>query len=46
MADLEIKVGANVAAAIAGLNDVQSELGQTGKAAAQLGNEVEKATAT
>jgi hypothetical protein len=45
MAELEIKVGANVAGAISGLNQVQDELNQTGRAASQLGNEVEKASA-
>lgn len=45
MAELEIKVGANVAGAIAGLNQVQDELNQTGRAASKLGNEVEGASA-
>lgn len=45
MAELEIKVGANVAGAIAGLNQVQDELNQTGRAASKLGNDIEGASA-
>ena len=45
MAELEIKVGADVAGAISGLDRLQGELNQTGKAAAALGNEAEKAGA-
>lgn len=44
MADMEIKVGADVGGAIAGLNQVQSELNQTGKAAQQLGQSVNAAS--
>jgi hypothetical protein len=44
MADMEIKVGADVGGAIAGLNQVQTELNQTGKAAQQLGESVNSAS--
>ena len=45
MAELEIKVGADVSNAIGGLDRLQSELNQTGKAAAIFGAEAEKAGA-
>lgn len=45
MAEMQVKVGAEVSGAIAGLNEVQNELNQTGKAAAALGNEMQQASA-
>ena len=43
MAELEIKIAADVNDAIRGLDKVQTELDQTGKSAAALGNSVSKA---
>lgn len=42
---LQIQIGANVASAVQGLNQVQAELDQTAKDAAALGNSVERASA-
>lgn len=42
---LQIQIGANVASAVQGLNQVQTELDQTAKDAAALGNSVERASA-
>ena len=44
MAELQIKIAADVNDAIRGLDKVQSELDQTGQSAAALGNTVGKAT--
>jgi len=43
MADMEIKVGAEVSGAIAGLNQVQNELNQTAKAAIGFDDDLQKA---
>ena len=43
MAEMEIKVGADVAGAVAGLNELQTELSQAGKGATQFGTDVQKA---
>ena len=43
MAELQIQIAADVNSAIKGLNQVQSELDQTGKSAAALSNSVSKA---
>ena len=44
MAELEIKIGADVAGAVKGLEQVQTELDQTGKSANALSNTVVKAS--
>jgi hypothetical protein len=43
MADMEVKVGAEVSGAIAGLNQLQSKLDQTGKAAIGFDDDIQKA---
>jgi arginine repressor len=43
MAELQIKIGADVNEALRGLDQVQTELDQTGKSATALGNSVSKA---
>jgi len=43
---LQIQIGANVNSAVAGLNQVQSELDQTSKSAAVVSNSVSKAAAS
>ena len=43
MAELQIQIAADVNSAVKGLNQVQSEIDQTGKAAAALSNSVSKA---
>lgn len=43
MAEMQIKIAADVGSAVSGLNQVQSELDQTGKSAAALGSAVDKA---
>jgi hypothetical protein len=45
MAELQIQIGADVNSAIRGLNQVQTELEQTGADAVKFGNSVEGATA-
>lgn len=46
MAEMQIQIGANVNDAIKGLNQVQSELAQTAKSAADLGGSVSKAASS
>ena len=43
MADMEVKVGAEVSGAIAGLNQLQNKLDQTGKAAIGFDDDIQKA---
>jgi hypothetical protein len=45
MAELQIQIGADVNSAVAGLNQVQTELDQTGKSAAALNGSLSKAAA-
>lgn len=45
MAELQIQIGADVNSAVAGLNQVQAELDQTGKSAAALNGSLSKAAA-
>lgn len=44
MAEMQIQISANVAGAVQGLNQVQTELEQTGKGAAALSNSIVKAS--